>query len=100
MLSLFWASSGYALRASRAIVGLVLTCVVFALGFTAFGFAGHRSFADALIYSFGASARVATKTDNAPLTTSSSSILAILLGIIGPLLFGLALLSVRGRVQR
>jgi hypothetical protein len=87
------------LRASRAIVGLVLICVVFALGFTAFGFAGHRSFADALIYSFGASARVATKTDNAPLT-SSSSILAILLGIIGPLLFGLALLSVRGRVQR
>jgi uncharacterized protein YjbI with pentapeptide repeats len=99
LISLFWASSGYALRASRAIVGLVLICVVLAIGFTAFGFAAHRSIGDALIYSFGASARVATKFDHAPLT-AGGSILAIVLGIVGPLLFGLALLSVRGRVQR
>ena len=99
LLSLFWGSSGYALRASRAIVAVALICVVFALGFTAFGFAGERNLGDALIYSFGASARVATKFDHVPLT-AGGSILAILLGIVGPLLFGLALLSVRGRVQR
>jgi uncharacterized protein YjbI with pentapeptide repeats len=99
LLSLFWASSGYALRASRAIVGVALICVVFALGFTAFGFAVQRNLGDALIYSFGASARVATKFDHVPLT-AGGSILAIVLGIVGPLLFGLALLSVRGRVQR
>jgi hypothetical protein len=99
LLSLFWGSSGYALRASRGIIGLALICVVLATGFTAFGFAEHRSFGDALIYSFGASARVATRFDHTPLT-ASGSVLAIVLGIVGPLLFGLALLSVRGRVQR
>jgi hypothetical protein len=99
LLSLFWAFSGYALRASRAIGGLTLICLVFAIGFTAFGFAERHSFGEALIYSFGASARVATNFDHAPLTVAGS-ILAIVLGTVGPVLFGLALLSVRGRVQR
>jgi len=58
-----------------------------------------HSFGDMLIYSFGASARVKTGFENDALT-STGEVLHILLGIVGPILYGLALLSLRGRVKR
>jgi uncharacterized protein YjbI with pentapeptide repeats len=99
LLTIFWAVSGYALRAMRALVALTVICIAFAFAFRVNGFVEPHAFGDMLIYSFGASARVRTGFENDPLT-SAGEVLHIMLGIIGPILYGLALLSVRGRVKR
>jgi pentapeptide repeat protein len=99
LLTLYWALSGYALRASRALLGLTVICVCLAVAMWSYGFAHSHSIGDSLIYTFGSSARVRTGLADAELTTGGE-VTQIALGVIGPILYGLALFSFRGRVKR
>ena len=99
LLTLYWAVSGYALRPSRALIALAAICLLFAAAFRAFGYVEPHSYGDMLIYSVGSSARVKTGFENDALT-NTGEVLHILLGVVGPILYGLSLLSVRGRVKR
>jgi uncharacterized protein YjbI with pentapeptide repeats len=98
LLALYWALSGYALRASRALLALFIVVVVFAALLRSFGFANTHSYGQLLIYSVGTSARI--ETGPADQLTTAGEALHIALGIVGPLLYGLTLLSIRGRVKR
>jgi hypothetical protein len=99
LLSLYWALSGYALRASRALIALAAICLCLAVAMYSYGFAESQSLRDSLIYTFGSSARVKTGLADAPLTTGGE-VTQIVLGVVGPILYGLALFSFRGRVKR
>jgi hypothetical protein len=98
ILWIYWAVSGYGLRASRALAALLLTLVFFADAISVWGFPRHRSYFDALLYS----AQCVTSLLRAP-TAQLSPVgewLSIALRLSGPLLFGLVLVSLRGRVRR
>jgi Pentapeptide repeats (9 copies) len=99
LLTLYWAVSGYALRASRALIALAAICVCLAVAMWGYGFSRSHSIGDSLIYTFGSSARVKTGLADAALTTGGEVTL-IALGVVGPILYGLALFSFRGRVKR
>jgi hypothetical protein len=96
--TLYWALSGYGLRASRAFVILLATVLAFAAAFRLWGFASSESFGDAVLFSLGSSVRVASAREH-PLNSTGDA-LHIALGVIGPVLLGLALLAIRGRVKR
>lgn len=116
LLDLYWLVSGYALRASRALTALAVTILVFAWLLFEHGFQNPTPlecaelfdrvdpfecevpFRRALTYSlvmatvvFGGAERDLTPWGEA---------LRVALRIIGPLLLGLAALSLRGRVKR
>jgi hypothetical protein len=126
ILTLYWAISGYGLRASRALGALLVVIAVFTAGFHLYGFqdrirpyaaktelqaapripfppspgqvlAGWRSF-EAWTYSAGTATAVIGAPE-AQLTQAGRG-MRIVLRILGPLLIGLALLSIRGRVKR
>jgi uncharacterized protein YjbI with pentapeptide repeats len=98
ILAGYWAFSGYGLRASRSLTALVALVLLFALAFWSVGFHGGHpsSFWSALTYSAGA----ATLRPPPRQLTTSGEALSIALRIIGPVLLGLAALSIRGRVRR
>lgn len=98
ILSLYWLVSGYGLRASRALLSLLVTIVVFGVLLYAWGFPSHQSFLDALTFS----AQSTTSLFRAPVEplTTAGEWLNMALRLLGPLFFGLALLSLRGRVKR
>lgn len=98
ILRAYWAFSGYGLRASRSLVALVFLTAVAALGFWRFGFQGGQpsSFWAALTYAAGA----ATLHPPARHLTTSGEALSICFRVIGPVLLGLAVFSIRGRVRR
>jgi pentapeptide repeat protein len=98
LLWTYWAISGYGLRASRALVSLVLTILLFSLALLAWGFPHSHSYSYALLYS----AQSVTSLLRAPTVslTAAGEWLSIGLRLLGPLFFGLILLSLRGRVRR
>jgi hypothetical protein len=104
VLGLFWLLSGYALRASRALIGLLLTSILFAAAFHAWGFAPSGlgspsvSWPRALTYSLGTATNLLAPPER-PLTVTGD-FLHIALRVIGPLLLGLAVVSLRGRIKR
>jgi Pentapeptide repeats (9 copies) len=95
---LYWLFSGYGLRASRAAVALAATVFVFGALLDAWGFPEDVSFGDALTFS----AQSTTGLFRPPQRdlTLAGKWLEIGLRLLGPLFFGLALLSLRGRVKR
>jgi hypothetical protein len=101
ILWLYWLVSGYGLRASRALIALALTVVVFAFLFDLWGFQPDQNYGRTLLFSIESTSSLfrAPETRGAALT-ASGELLQILLRLIGPLFFGLALLSLRGRVKR
>jgi hypothetical protein len=127
LLTLYWLVSGYALRAWRALAALLLMIVVAAGLFATVGFKSpdsprfvpvRVSSTGALVYqqqpvqrpsawrqmpaALGYSAEVATsllRGPERPVTAAGAWTQAVLRWL-GPLLFGLALLSLRGRVKR
>ncbi len=101
ILRLYWLVSGYGLRASRALIALALTVVVFAFLLDLWGFRPDQSFGRALLFSLGSTSSLfrAPETEGFALT-ASGEVLLIVLRLLGPLFFGLALLSLRGRVKR
>jgi hypothetical protein len=125
---MYWAVSGYGLRAWRALLALLLVLAVATVLFATVGFArGHPTvyvpvtsnapanqrvvyeqkylppskpgFREAAYYSVQSATSLLREPTTEPLTTIGR-ITEISLRLLGPLLLGLALLALRGRVKR
>jgi hypothetical protein len=98
----YWLLAGYGLRSLRALGGLLALVVALAVLFSRVGFVGtHPSLWNSLVYT--AQATLSLESKAKPLIhqlSVSGEILRIVLRLSGPLLLGLALLSVRNRVKR
>ena len=101
ILWLYWLVSGYGLRASRALIALGVTVVVFAFLFDWWGFRPDRGFGRTLLFSIESTSSLfrVPETEGFALT-AGGEVLQVVLRLLGPLFFGLALLSLRGRVKR
>src|SRR6266511_2739148 len=102
ILWLYWLTSGYGLRGLRALACLVAVVLTLAALFHTVGFypphpPTPRPFWDSLLYT--AENTVSLGSNNVALTGSGRT-LRIVLRLTGPILLGLALLSVRNRVKR
>jgi uncharacterized protein YjbI with pentapeptide repeats len=95
---LYWLVSGYGLRASRALIALAVTIAVGAVLLDLFGFEPDRSYGRALLFALESSISL-LRAPEAKLT-AGGEVVQIALRLAGPLFFGLALLSLRGRVKR
>jgi uncharacterized protein YjbI with pentapeptide repeats len=98
VLFLYWLVSGYGLRTSRALTGLLVTVVVFAFLFDAWGFEQQVSLGTAFLFSLESTTSLLRGPDRA--LTGLGETLWIVLRLLGPAFFGLALLSLRGRIKR
>jgi Pentapeptide repeats (9 copies) len=100
VLTAYWLVSGYGLRSWRAITCLAAITALFAVAFHFAGFAKPPqpvSYWTSLLYSFRAT--LSLPDDNVQLT-AWGQLLQGLLRLTGPVLLGLALLALRGRVKR
>jgi hypothetical protein len=120
VLTLYWLVSGYALRASRAMISLILAVVLATLLFANMGFPAQqdsrgpasttvtrqgtsqatewKQYLDALTYSLESTTSLLRPPDQA--LTRPGRWVQIVLRLVGPLLFGLMILSLRGRIKR
>jgi uncharacterized protein YjbI with pentapeptide repeats len=127
VLWLYWFFSGYALRASRAVLGWVLLVIIGAVVFAGFGFrppaspqivpvgvsslgravyekrevprpSTWKQFPDAFAFSAESTVSLLRAPDRS--LTLPGRWMQMLLRILGPVLFGLFVLSLRGRVRR
>ena len=100
ILTAYWLVSGYSLRGLRAFLTLLAVVAVVAVLFQHIGFAQpatSRSYLDGLLYA--AESTLSLSSGNVQLTVWGR-VLRIALRVTGPVLLGLALLSVRNRVKR
>jgi uncharacterized protein YjbI with pentapeptide repeats len=120
LLWLYWAVAGYGLRASRALATLAIVLTVSATLYTHRAFAVYTSavdlgygvtirtarpldslsFADALEFAARESISVLQSRSSAVTLTHAGAILDFLLRLLGPVLLGLAVLAIRGRMKR
>jgi hypothetical protein len=98
LLTLYWLVSGYGLRGSRAITSLLIVVLSSGIGFFLWGFKAEKTFLRSLIYSANSTTSLLRPPETA--LTTAGQLLEIGLRLLGPLLFGLLLLSLRGRVKR
>lgn len=99
VISLYWLVSGYGLRASRALLALALTVLLFAVLFSTLDIRSGKDFFDDLVFSLQSTTSLLRAPDDEVLSTGGR-LLEIGLRLLGPLFFGLALVSLRGRVKR
>jgi Pentapeptide repeats (9 copies) len=100
ILTAYWLVSGYGLRAWRAVAGLAVVTTLFAVAFHFVGFAVPPrpvSYWTSLLYAFRATLSL---TDDQVKLTAWGQLLQGVLRLTGPVLLGLALLALRGRVKR
>jgi uncharacterized protein YjbI with pentapeptide repeats len=100
ILTAYWLVSGYGLRAWRALACLAVVTALLAVAFHFVGFAvpPHPvSYWTSLLYAFRATLSL---TDNDVTLTAWGKLLQGVLRLTGPVLLGLALLALRGRVKR
>jgi uncharacterized protein YjbI with pentapeptide repeats len=100
ILTAYWLVSGYGLRAWRAVAGLAVVTALLAVAFHLDGFAVPPrpvSYWTSLLYAFRATLSL---TDDAVTLTAWGQLLQAVLKLTGPVLLGLALLALRGRVKR
>ena len=100
ILTAYWLVSGYGLRAWRAVAALAVVTAVLAVAFHLVGFAVPPrpvSYWTSLLYAFRATLSL---TDNEVTLTAWGQLLQGVLKLTGPVLLGLALLALRGRVKR
>ncbi len=101
VLTLYWAGSGYGLRASRSLATLALTIAIASVGLRFFGFKPDPTYTRALFYSIESTSSLFRLPDAPGLEiTYTGEFIQIVLRLLGPLLIGLALLAVRARVKR
>jgi hypothetical protein len=98
ILWLYWLVSGYGLRASRAFAALLVAVLVFALPLDAWGFDPDRGFGRSLLVSVQSTTSLLRGIDQP--FTPTGEVIVTTLRLLGPVLFGLMLLSLRGRVKR
>jgi uncharacterized protein YjbI with pentapeptide repeats len=98
----YWLVSGYGLRGLRALASLVVVVAGLTVPLQSIGFdGGDPGFGDAVIYA--AQSTISMPSGNPALTEQVSragEVLRIVLRLAGPVLLGLMLLSIRGRVRR
>jgi hypothetical protein len=100
VLAAYWLVSGYGLRAWRALAWLAGITVAFALAFHLVGFIRPpqpATYWTSLLYAFRSTISL---SDNDVTPTAWGQLLQALLRLTGPVLLGLALLAIRGRVKR
>jgi hypothetical protein len=100
ILTAYWLVSGYSLRAWRAVAWLAVITTLLAVAFHLVGFAvppHPASYWTSLLYAFRATLSL---TDNQVTLSAWGSLLQAVLRLTGPVLLGLALLALRGRVKR
>ena len=100
ILTAYWLVSGYGLRAWRAVAWLAVVTALLAVAFHFVGFAVPPrpvSYWTSLLYAFRATLSL---TDNQVTLTAWGQLLQGVLRLTGPVLLGLALLALRGRVKR
>ena len=100
ILTAYWLVSGYGLRAWRAVACLAVVIAVFAIGFYFAGFKvppSPDSYWNSLLYAFRSTLSI---IDNDVKLTAWGKLLQAVLRLTGPVLLGLALLALRGRVKR
>lgn len=99
LLWLYWAVSGYGLRAWRALTALVVVLLGASVILRFTGFPGDtHTYAASLRFSVQSAMSLLRGTDER--LTPTGEWVAMVLRLLGPLLFGLALLALRGRVRR
>jgi hypothetical protein len=100
ILTAYWLVSGYSLRAWRALVWLAGITAALAIAFHLVGFI-HPPQPDtywtSLLYAFRATLSL---TDPEVTLTAWGKFLQAVLRLTGPVLLGLAILALRGRVKR
>ncbi|MCA1697674.1 MAG: hypothetical protein LC790_01725 [Actinobacteria bacterium] len=102
VLSIYWLLSGYGVRPARALVALVVTLLAGAAALSWWGFHdphGHpRGYGRSLLFALESALSVLRPPETR--LSAGGEITQISLRLLGPLLFGLALLAVRARVKR
>jgi hypothetical protein len=101
ILTAYWLVCGYGLKASRALITLLVAIAVGSLGLWAWGFAPDPPYTRALLYSIESTSSL-FRVPNAPgldITYAGESI-QIALRILGPVLIALTVLALRARVKR
>lgn len=102
VLAAYWLLSGYGLRAGRAALAFLTAVIAFAAALWAFGFAGSRpAFGTAVLQSAeSATSLLRGPGTTGPALTAAGEGLALVLRLLGPVLLGLAVFSLRGRIKR
>jgi hypothetical protein len=128
ILTLYWAVSGYGLRAARALWALFITLALSTVAFATVGFASsqtvrylpvppsrpglatayeqvgvagpHPGWLSALFYSLHSSTSLLSSALPALPLTNAGEAVQIALKLLGPVFVGLAILAVRNRIKR
>lgn len=103
LLTFYWLLSGYGLRASRALVALLLVVIVAGVGLWQVGFDKRPGLHEALLFSLTSVSslfRAPSVPHPATVVSYGGEWIAVGLRLAGPLILGLLILSVRGRVKR
>jgi hypothetical protein len=99
LLTGYWAVSGYGLRASRAVVALLVLLAGATVGFRTIGGYPQHDWRDTSLYAVRTSTSLLRSAAAVPLTRWGQ-LIEIALRLLAPILLGLAVLAVRGRVKR
>ena len=128
ILTLYWAVSGYGLRATRALWALLITLALSTVAFAIAGFASSQTirylpmppsrpglatayqqvtvagprpgWLSGFFYSLHSSTSLLSSTQPAPPLTNAGEAVQIALKLLGPVFAGLAILAVRSRIKR
>ena len=101
VLTAYWLLSGYGLRAGRAALAFLVAVTAFAGAFWWFGFGQRQGYGTALLESAeSATSLLRGPGTSGPALTAAGEGLALVLRLLGPVLLGLAVLSLRGRIKR
>jgi hypothetical protein len=98
VLTAYWLLSGYGVRAARSFACLTVALLVGAALLWWFGFHNPMSYGRSLIFAVESAISVLRPPDEA--LSAGGQVVQIALRLAGPLLFGLGLLAIRGRVRR
>lgn len=96
----YWLLAGYSLRGLRAVTALLVVVVGLGLLLQHIGFNGGDPSLGNALYTAQATLSLDAKKALAEQVSWAGDVLRIVLRLSGPLLLGLALLSVRNRVKR
>jgi hypothetical protein len=98
ILHAYWLLSGYGLRPTRALASLAVTLLICAALLRWFGFHEELGYGRSLLFAIESSLSLLRPPETG--LSASGEVIQITLRLLGPLLFGLALLAVRARVKR
>jgi hypothetical protein len=98
LLWCYRAIAGYGVRASRALMSLAATVVACALLLERWGFREHQTLPTALLFSAQSTTSLLRPPELA--TTQIGAAINLILRLLGPLFFGLSLVSLRARIRR